>query len=330
VTVTELVVVLGMIGVVALGNATFISDFMTQMKKTTMNSEAESEIGVLNIAAVNILKKSAVSFNKLTLTDDNNENFYAYYPDVPLANLRAVRAGFDTRQFTISAGQENRYFYTLQSEESDYDSLVFDPMYAYRQTTAPTDQMTDGLVQYVGINSIPDLSGTAGAAKNGTMTQVFQKRWANGKLFLLSSPTYLRRITSGTIDIMTPPSFPSYLGKVNGTDLTALLTSESVLPIANTNPLTGVAYTNVDDYMRRLPAVGGAAPFVKIEPVTMVRFTVKINNITKKSDLWLQELVGGAYQDKVMLFADIKTVTFKRKAISLPMISLEVIREVKM
>jgi hypothetical protein len=48
--------------------------------------------------------------------------------------------------------------------------------------------------------------------------------------------------------------------------------------------------------------------------------------VTKKYDLWYQEMVQGAYKDKNMLIADIDAVTFVRKAVSLPLISMEVLR----
>ncbi|WP_413578424.1 type II secretion system protein [Bdellovibrio sp. HCB290] len=327
-TVTELLVVVGLIGFVALGNATFLFDFTKQLKKINQSSDSETELSVLNIAAVNILKKSAASFNKVVLPDDNNRNFYDYYPDVPFSTLQNVTAGFEARTFTITAGQQNRYFYLLQSEEAEFDSVIFDPMFAYRQVAESPNQLANGTIQYVGLNSIPNLKGaTGGSAPNGSMTQIFQKRWASGELFLLSCPTYLRPLTGGTVNVLTAPRFASYLGKVAGSDLSLLSLTESKVSVLNRHPVTSANYTGIDNFMRTLPSVGGAAPFVKIEPVTLVRFELRNNTTTKKTELWFQELKNGQYKDVNVLLTNVKSVKFYRKAITLPIISMEVERE---
>ncbi|MEK2690540.1 prepilin-type N-terminal cleavage/methylation domain-containing protein [Bdellovibrio sp. GT3] len=325
-TITELLVVLALVGVVALGNATFLFDFTNQLKRINSASEGDTELSVLNIATVNILKKSAASFNKVDLRDDNNRNFFDYYPDVPYSTIEDQAKNSAQRSFTMTPGQANRYFYLLQSEEAEFDSVIFDPMFAYRQSSVPANQLLNGTVQYVGLNSIPDLKGTTGSSPNGSMTQIFQTRWAPGKLFMLSCPTYLRPIVGGSISIMTAPRFASYLGKVSGSDLGLLSNAESKVNIINSHPITLANYTNVDGFMRTLPAVGGAAPFVKIEPVTMVRFELRVNSVTNKSELWLQELTNGQYKDVNMLLSGVSEVKFVRKAITLPIISLEVKR----
>ncbi len=326
VTVTELMVVLGMVGIVALGNASFIFDFTKQLKKINSSAEGESELSNLSIASVNILKKSSVSFNKLALLDDNKRNFFDYYPDVPFATLQSYQKGFESRTFTMSASNQNRFFYLLQSEESEYDSLVFDPMFAYAVSAAPANQMANGTISYAGLNSIPNLSGTSGPAKNGTMSQVFQSRWANGNYFLLSCPTYLRPVVNNVVNVMTVPRFASYLGKVSNSDLIPAAAMETKVGFMNSNPMTNADYTGVDNFLRNLPSVGGAAPFVKIEPVKLVRFEFRQNAATKKYELWYQEMIQGTYKDKNMLISDVNTVTFVRKAISLPLISMEVLR----
>ncbi|WP_413587373.1 type II secretion system protein [Bdellovibrio sp. HCB274] len=325
-TLTELLVVIGLVGFVALGNATFLFDFTKQLKKINQSSEGESDLSVLNIATVNILKKSAASFNKVSLMDDKNRNFFDYYPDVPFSTLEDVAPDFEQRTFTIKAGDQNRYFYLLQSEEAQFDSVIFDPMFAYRKVSDSPNQLANGAIQYAGLNSVPDLKGSSGVAPNGSMTQIFQKRWSSGELFLLSCPTYLRPLVGGTVNVLAAPRFASFLGKVAGSDLALLSATESKVGILNSHPVTLANYTNIDNFMRTLPSVGGAAPFVKIEPVTLVRFELR-TNAKRQTDLWFQELKNGQYQDVNVLLTNVKSVTFYRKAITLPIISMEVERE---
>ncbi|WP_413561238.1 type II secretion system protein [Bdellovibrio sp. HCB209] len=325
VTVTELLVVLGMIGIVALGNATFIYDFVSALKKQTARSEGESDLSTLNIAAVNILKKSASSFNKLELKDDNGKNFFDYYPDVPFSILQ--KNSNADRIFTLKAGTANQYFYLMQTEEGDFDSLIFDPMFAYKNTGDSPDLMSNGSVQYIGLNSIANITGIAGGPNAGTMTKVFQTRWTDGMLFLLSCPTYLRPLTTaGGIDILTPPRFASYLGSVAGSDLLPVSTALTGVTLKNSHPVSNVNYSGVDNFMRTLPSVGGAAPFVKIEPVNLVRFAIRLNAKTGKNDFIFQELKQGKYQDRTVLLSDVDSIKFVRKSITLPIISMEVLR----
>ncbi|WP_413294214.1 hypothetical protein ACLSU7_03740 [Bdellovibrio sp. HCB185ZH] len=321
-TVTELLVVVGLIGVVALGNAKFIADFTTALKKQTARSEGEADLATLNIATVNILKKSASSFNKLSVTDDTGKNFYDYYPDVPYSTLK--NANLAERKFTLTVGE---YFYLLQTEEDQFDSLVYDPMFAYKNAGNSPDMMNNGSIQYVGLNSVANVTGTAGGPNSGTMTKVFSNRWADGKLFLLSCPTYLRPLNSaGGINILTAPRFASYLGRVAGSDLIPMSAALASVNFQNTHPVTNASYNNADIFLRTLPPVGGAAPFVKVEPVNLSRITIRLNPKTSKNELVFQTYQQGQYVDKNMLLQDLKSVTFIRKSVTLPLISMEVIR----
>ena len=64
-SLVEILVVVALSTVVVLGNSMFMSDFIKRMDEYSKDSGDESELAVLNTMALNILKKSSLSFNRL-------------------------------------------------------------------------------------------------------------------------------------------------------------------------------------------------------------------------------------------------------------------------
>lgn len=318
----EILVVVALSTVVVLGNSMFMSDFIKRMDEYSKEASEESELAVLNTMALNILKKSSLSFNRLTLKDDSNANFFDFYPDLPFATFTS-----ESRTFKLDA--LNEYFYIISSDEGKYSSTVFDPVHAYAVSAPAPDILTDGTTTYRKLNSVPDFTNEAGSkATAKMMSQIFGDRWGESKVFVVTCPTYLRPVTAGstTIDLGTAPRMPTYVGKVVGDDLAVLPLSESGVGINNTNPVTGGAYANLDTFFRTLPSVGGAAPFVKIEPALLSRFVLRANPRYEAGvfDLYLQTWKTGGYGEDIHVGQKIKSVTFKRKSITLPIITMEI------
>jgi prepilin-type N-terminal cleavage/methylation domain-containing protein len=318
----EIMVVVALSSVVVLGNSLFMSDFIKRMDEYAKESSDESELAVLNTMALNILKKSSLSFNRLAFKDDSNLNFFDYYPDMPLGSFSS-----ETRTFTLDTLAKR--FYILASDEGKFSSTVFDPVHAYIATSppSPVDALVDGTTAYRGINSVPDLTNAAGGkATAKMMSQIFGPRWDVGKVFVVTCPTYLRPVSgTGTVALGTAPRMPSFIGTVSGDDLEPLSSSVGV-SIINTHPVTEDLYTNLDGYFRTLPTVGGAAPFVKIEPAIISRFELRSNQAYAAGfyDLYLLNWTSAGYAEAMPVATKIKKVTFKRKSVTFPIISMEI------
>ena len=322
----EVLVVVALASIVILGNSVFMYNFIKDLDKIEKESMQEAELAILSRSAVNVIKRSSLSFNRLALNDDNNDNFFDYYPDVALSNFTA---GDETRRFTLKATDANKYFYLLASEESDFDSIVYDPVHAYVVTDSAS-LLTDGTLAYRGINSIPSLEDEAGMpASQKLMSAVFKDRWANGRLFAITCPTYLRRLNaSNSVDLNTVPRTASFVGKVLTNDLIPLSAAEAAIDVGNRHPLTGTPYLSLNQYFLRLPTVGGAAPFVKVEPAQLVRFRMRTNPAYPAgyADLVQTPWNQGTYDPtKEHVVADrIKLVRFTRRSITLPLIGMEI------
>lgn len=317
----EILVVLGLSVVVVLGNTMFLNDFMKRMTAYEKESSEESDLAVLNTMALNILKKSSLSFNRLNLLDDKSVNFFDYYPDMPMGSF----GDQESRIYTMNT--TGKYFYILSSDEGKFESTVYDPVHAYIIADAAADLNSNGTVDYRGLNTIPDLfdSGGTKAAKKA-MSQIFKERWAEGKIFVVTCPTYLRPVTGATVDLMVAPRMPSFIGRVSsGDDLSPLLSSDAGVNLNNSHPVSLATYGSLDKYFMTLPTVGGAAPFVKIEPAIVGRFSLRKSATSADSfDLYMQSLTPNGYGEDIQVAQTIKTVTFKRKSVTLPLISMEI------
>lgn len=324
-SLAEIVMTLGIMTFVVLGNTLFIHDFIKRLSQYEKESAVESEMAVLSIMAMNILKKSSLSFNRIYLADDKGRNFFDYYPDMPMSTFSSD----GDRSILLTAGDNVKAFYLLSTEEGDFRSMSYNPMHAYDELTTPTDIRLDGTIRYRGLNTVPAITDNAGVpAKYRLMTTYFEERWANGKLFVLTCPTYLRPLdpVSNTINLKAAPRTATFIGKVMNDDLVPLYDGEATVKILNYHPVTQAAYNSLDQYLRTLPVVGGASSFVKIEPAQLARFEMRPNKNYPSgfADLYLRKWNSGGFSQEYSVAEKIKSVAFKRKSITLPLISMEI------
>jgi len=318
----EIMLTVGLMTFVVLGNTMFINDFVKRMTHYEKESAEESQMAVLNVMAMNILKKASLSFNRISLRDDNGQSFFDYYPDVPLSTF-----GNNGDRSILLTVANKKNFYLFSTEEGDFSSMNYDPMHAYAQTAAPASIVDDGQIAYRGLNSVPNITDASGnAARTKLMTSYFDTRWASGKIFILTCPTYLRPVVGNSINIMTSPRTASLIGKVVNDDLLPLFDGEATVPLINTHPVTLAPYNSVDQYFRTLPTVGGASPFVKIEPAQLIRFEMRANKLYPSgyADLYIQKWSPSGFNSDIAVAEKIKSVEFKRKSVTLPLISMEI------
>ncbi|MNJ93275.1 hypothetical protein D3C87_109540 [compost metagenome] len=315
-TIMEILVVLGLSSILLLTNASFLREFLENMKKVETESMEEIEMAITNRRFTKILSYATPGFNRLEVLDVNGRNFYDYFPDMPRESFGEAEGAREVR-LSLDGGQ--KALYLLSSEEQRYPGVSLDPFHAYRIGNTPTDMNADGTVIYNGLNSTP-----AVPSDKRIMTQVYGNRWADDELFLLMSPVYLRPLTNGgTIDLKTPPRTPTFVGRVKQNDLLALTSND--FRILNTHPLTRVPYSNADMYFRTLPPVGGAAPFVKVEAVRVYRLEFRPGPYPAGyGDLVMSEWRNGTFGNDDTVVRKARQVRFVRETVTMPLITLEV------
>ncbi|MBK9323598.1 MAG: prepilin-type N-terminal cleavage/methylation domain-containing protein [Bdellovibrionaceae bacterium] len=319
-TITEILVVVALSSVMMLANVSFLNEFMKNMHKVENESYDEAEMAIVNRRFATILAKMSSTFNRVSVTDTSGKNFFDFYPDMP----RNAFGAAGSREYNLSAsGADKQSIYFLMTEEDKFPGISMDPVHAYdEEVPAPSDLNLDGQVTYKGLNSVPAI----GATKK-LMTQVFGARWATNELFVLSSPVYLRPVANnGQVNLMTVPRMPSFVGRVYNDDLVPV--TSTAFTILNSHPVTGVAYSGPDNYLRTLPPVGGASPFVKIEPVRLVRLDYRASTRYPPGygDLFLTRWIGGQFADEELVIRKCKRVRLKRETVTMPLITVEIER----
>lgn len=324
-SLTEILVAIGIAGFVALGNMIFLNDFLQRLKTYEHSSDEETEIALTNTMTTNVLKKAHLSLNRIQLKDDSGKSFFDYYPDLPSTAIQNGQRSFALNSSHIGS----KFFYLLTSEENEFDSIILDPVHAYTETSTPSDLLADGTITYRGINSIPAIKAEDGTnAKDMLMQKIFGNRWANGEIFVLTCPTYLRPVSNKTIDLLTPPRPATFIGRVAGNDLTVMPTLDGNLTLLNNHPVSSVNYKSLDQFFRSLPTVGGAAPFVKVEPAKLIRIELRKNSTYQKeyADLTMSIWKNGQFADSVILASKVRQANFSRSTVTMPLISLEIIK----
>lgn len=325
ISLIEILVAIGIAGFVALGNMVFLNDFLQRLKAYETSSDEETEIALTNTVTTNILKKAHLSLNRIQLKDDKGNSFFDYYPDLPST---AIQNG--SRLFSLNSNHiDTKYFYLLTTEETEHDSIIFDPVHAYAEVSTPSDLLSDGKIIYRGINSVPSMKAEDGtAAKDKLMEKIFKTRWAKGEIYVLTCPTYLRPIINKSLNLLSPPRPATYIGNVSGDDLIQLPSIGANVSLMNSHPVTQSSYKNLDQFFRSLPTIGGAAPFVKVEPAKLVRIGLRKNSAYQNgySDLIMSVWKNGAFTGATIVATKVKQANFSRTTVTMPIISLEIIK----
>jgi len=320
-TITEILIVVALSSIMMLANVSFLNEFMVNMHKVENESYDEAEMAIINRRFATILAKMSSTFNRISIADINGKNFFDFYPDMP----RSAFGAAGSREINLSASSTDKQsIYFLMTEEDKFPGISMDPVHAYEEEIpSPADLNVDGNVTYRGLNSVPSI----GATKK-LMTQVFGARWAANELFVLSSPVYLRPVAAnGQVDLMTVPRMPSFVGRVyTGDDLVPL--TSTAFTVQNSHPVTGNSYSGPDSYFRTLPPVGGASPFVKIEPVRLVRLDFRASSRYPAGygDLFLSRWIGGQFANEEIIIRKCKRIRLKRDTVTMPLVTLEIER----
>ena len=96
------------------------------------------------------------------------------------------------------------------------------------------------------------------------------------------------------------------------------------IKLRDTHPADpSIKIINPDVFFRRLPAAGGASPIVKVEPIDVMRFTIKDNPKSKKSGLYFSTWTGLSFGSEKLLYQNVKKVVFIRESITLPTLKFE-------
>lgn len=278
--------------------------------KETVSEETDLSLAVAMVGKA--IHNVGPSFNLVTGNlDDNNREFFDFFPDMPMSGAAA------TRTLTLSAAA-NRFNIVFAVQNLKQVEVVhYDPMSAYLAPTAIDTTMASSLaLTYKGVD------------QGGIMSSNYPKFWVPNQYILMRVPIPLRYVSvAGTVNMATPPRELSYVGRVVAAPLgLAALASDPFLAgrVYTTHPATLVSIPNADKFFRSIPTAGGASPLVLVEAIDFVKFELVLNSATGRYDLHSSKYVGGTYVSDILVSPDIKELVFKRDSVSRPIVSVQI------
>ncbi|UYL08331.1 hypothetical protein B9G69_014915 [Bdellovibrio sp. SKB1291214] len=253
-----------------------------------------------------------VSYNNLKILDDNANNFYDYIPDVTENTL----TGTLSREFTLSLATKSTEFIVMTQNPADGALLNYDPVWAYDVGKDP------------GNPNIP--ADLAFSAKKNRTWMTNEKNggrpgfWKDGNVLMYDTPSRIRPVVNGTINMSTPPRSPIYIGSIsiNAGDNLQPVGNEILSKLNMTQPSTGESIPNLDTFLRKLPSVGGGQTIVRLRSVRIIKYSLEQD--TKKiakdynvvpANLMVSEYRNGQWSNKRLLADGIDKMVFRRDSI---------------
>lgn len=311
VTIIELLIGMGVMAIM-----TFMAyGAMTMLSQRTveLNRKLETEIdhGIAERMIVNDLRNSSPSYNLMTQKDDLGRPFFDYEPERP--HTIFTKAQYE-RLLTLSPSK-TKEFYILQQDAAKGPVLIYDPAAAYNVGAPPADVNIAAPLQFVSLNRMNWI---------GLQRPNF---WRDGQVLMLDTPARLRPVIGGVVDMNTYPRSPVVLGRVRGQDFVAVKELENL--VLTTHPTSGTTISTADDFLRRLPSVGGGMPVVRIRAVQLHRYDLQAKpNVGGRPiyQLYRHEIGIDGKETSVLIADEVSKVEFFRPNVTQQLVQFRIVR----
>jgi len=232
------------------------------------------------------------SFNNLRLPDDNGNDFFDYYPDIPENVISQTKKD---RTLILQPGKN--VFYLLYQDVDAGPMLNYDPVAAYEVGPIPANFNLAASLTYKSVNH------------SNWIASQRPRFWQQGKLLFLDTNVSIRK--SVPLNLAEAPYRPAFLGAV---DL-----STNQLVGTNLTPYLKSTYNDVDLFFRELPSRGGGQPVVKLRAVKFYRYYLQIYRDDRvdgtPSRLIREEYVNGKFDRPLMMSDRVRAVRFSRESV---------------
>lgn len=307
-TLIETMIAVGLASVVV--SVIFGAQLMISREKEKLSRQLDATVDT-TIAERNILldlRQVDPSYNNLILADDNGQQFFDYYPDIP-ENLLGNNIA---RTLTLDMNGITSVDFLIEDINAG-PLLIYDPVAAYLVGPPPASFNQPASLTFVSLNNSNWVSANR------------PDFWVNNQLLLLDTTARVRPTINNTVNLLTRPRSPIYIGKVNGQDL---VNDTTVVPLINiTDPLTGANITSVDTFLRNIPSTGGGIPLVRLRAVRLMRYFLQSNGLQGTSasiDLYRQSYVNNAFTTPHLIATKVKSIAFKRNSVTQKIIHLTI------
>lgn len=239
------------------------------------------------------LLNASPSLNNLNITDDFQNGFFDFFPDINAPQYR----GRLERQVTLDLATRND-FYMILTDLRAGQPMVYDPAAAYN-IAQPGSPANTGTLTFSSIN------------RNGYVTALNPRLWQDGRVLMLDTPGRVR--PAGADPTRVLPRSPIFIGQVQGSVLTPLRPNY----IRRDHPMQpNLFIDSADMFLRTAPPMSGNSPVVRLQAVQIVRYFLRRSPIRPElADVYRQTYSLGGFGNEQLLAKEVKALRFERKSV---------------
>lgn len=316
VTITELMIAVGLSSIVGLGIFQVLTDNKQMQKVFSEKMDERIEANLADKLVLRDLRAAGPSLNNIKYKDDKNLNFFDYEPDRSSTFYRSQSVV--SRTMTLELGKANNFMYFLAFDDLRGKGLFADAVTFFEVGAPPANPNQPASLTYRGINYNNYLTAKDSSGSYMNNPLLIDPMNLN-KLILVDSSAFMpvtplrpavfigRLVKTGSIyDIQRIP-FASIPKSKQGTNIWDYLIRTPVNTIVDPSTF--------EQYMYNLPPVGANGASVRVKPVRIYKYeldcTDKLNCILYRSDV-----LHGASTQKVPVLRGFNRITFSRADIA--------------
>lgn len=318
----ELLMGVMVLAIFVLGLTSLLTFTADQSKQVVTKVDQETDAIIGERVIFSDLRTAALSLNNISSFDDNGREFFDYIPDVSSNSLTPAES---RRELTLSAGPGvNRQLVIITLNPVEAPPLMYDPLAAHQFTAPPANFTSAGGYSFISLNR----NNYVNLAQQSVALNPTTEFWRNGQILMLDTPARIRPVVDGptgpSVDMMTPPRSPIFIGVVNGSQLSPIV----VPAIKRTHPRWSPPPTigSAQYFLTTVPSIGGSAPVIRLSAVRIVRYTVSPNvRFPNRVDLFREVHNGTAFAGRQAFATELLRVVFLRDSIFQPLISFKLV-----
>lgn len=314
VTITELLIGMGLSMIVGLGIFTYLYDNGQWQKKFSQKLDDQIEENLADKLILRDLRAAGPSLNNLRFIDDKNLNFYDFEPDRSTPYYRNQK--IVSRMVTLKDGG-NKIMYFLAFDDLRGKGLFADAVTFFEVGAPPANIYQAATLTYRGINYNNYLTAKDSSGNDLNNPLLINPINLN-KLVLVDSSSYMPTVPArpavfigkmvnngGLYDIQRIPD-----ADIPKSGNQAIWNYQIVTPTGST-----VDPTNFVQYMYNLPPVGANGASVRIKPIRLYKYELDCAD-PKNCILYRHDVLHAASVQKIPLMRGFNCVRFTRNDIA--------------
>lgn len=308
-SLVELIMTLAVVSILMAGVGVFFNSYN---KSLALKEEKVLKILDKEVAMKFLwtdLIQVAPSFNNVYQVDDSGLNFFQYLPGCPTPKSKDLAK----REIILSEDSRQKKFTFLALSTKREIPVFINPVNAYSVGPASKDPFKSGSLSFISLNN------------GDQVTKQNPEIWKEQSYLYLFSPVFLRPQTNkGFCSLEQQPKIPSYLGQLGGNRLAPV--SGAKVRFDYSNPLTKKeVYSSEDDFLRKVPAMGGGSPTLILAPVAIITYEFDQEEYNGKDENVLRRTfdAGDGVRSSIVAVG-IEKVIFSRKSVTSNIVDVQI------